>query len=49
MPQTADNPVLDLPVQAAYGLAKSARLVEIKTKYVPANMFHSSADIAPLG
>jgi len=36
------------PVQAAYGPAKFARLVEIKAKYDPANMFHSSADIAPV-
>jgi FAD binding domain-containing protein/berberine-like enzyme len=37
------------PVQAAYGAAKFARLVEIKAKYDPANMFHSAADIAPVG
>ena len=37
------------PVQAAYGAAKFARLVEIKAKYDPANMFHSTADIAPVG
>ena len=36
------------PVQAAYGAAKFARLVEIKAKYDPANMFHSTADIAPV-
>ena len=37
----------DDPVAAAYG-AKFARLVEVKTKYDPTNLFrHSNADIAP--
>jgi FAD/FMN-containing dehydrogenase len=35
------------PVEAAYGSTKYARLVDIKTAYDPAGIFHSNADIAP--
>ena len=37
------------PVQAAYGAAKFARLVELKAKYDPADLLHGNARVAPVG
>jgi FAD/FMN-containing dehydrogenase len=35
------------PVHAVYGTEKYARLVEVKTKYDPDNVFHRNANVAP--
>jgi FAD/FMN-containing dehydrogenase len=37
------------PVQAAYGAAKFARLVELKSKYDPTDLLHGNARVAPVG
>ena len=37
------------PVAAAYGAAKFGRLVELKSKYDPADLLHGNARVAPVG
>ena len=37
------------PVDAAYGAAKFARLVEVKAEYDPTDLLHGNARVAPLG
>ena len=37
------------PVQAAYGAAKFARLVELKAKYDPTDLLHGNARVVPIG
>ena len=37
------------PVAAAYGAAKFGRLVELKSKYDPADVLHGNARVAPIG
>jgi hypothetical protein len=37
------------PVAAAYGAAKFGRLVELKSKYDPADLLHGNARVAPTG
>jgi FAD/FMN-containing dehydrogenase len=37
------------PVQAAYGAAKFAHLVELKAKYDPTDLLHGNARVAPAG
>ena len=37
------------PVAAAYGAAKFGRLVELKSKYDPADLLHGNARVAPIG
>jgi FAD/FMN-containing dehydrogenase len=39
----------DDSVTAAYGAQKYARLLEVKATYDPTNLFHSSADLVPVG
>jgi len=37
------------PVAAAYGAEKFGRLVELKSKYDPADLLHGNARVAPIG